>query len=298
VAARLLLLAFGVFACSTAVIIVKLSAEHPVVLAGARCLVAAAVLSPLFLRDLRRHRRSYTPAHLRRSLAPGALLGVHFISWIAGARLTPAANSSLIVNMVPLVMPLLVWATIRESYTRREAIGTALAIAGVAVMAGSDFSLDRTHFAGDVTCLVSMVFFCLYLILGRRNRDFPTVWLYLVPVYALAGLVGLATAVFVTSPFKAYPARELALIAALALVPTVIGHSVLNYSMRRLSAQTVGIANLGQILFTGAMGYLILDEAPRGSFYVAAALIASGIVATFSRPAPPPERTGAEPRQP
>jgi hypothetical protein len=48
---RFLLLMAGVFACSTAVIMIKLcdlAVENPVLLASLRCLVAAAALGPLF----------------------------------------------------------------------------------------------------------------------------------------------------------------------------------------------------------------------------------------------------------
>jgi drug/metabolite transporter (DMT)-like permease len=43
-------------------------------------------------------------------------------------------------------------------------------------------------------CLVSMLLFALYLALGRRNRDFPSVWLYVIPVYGQAAAVCLLVA--------------------------------------------------------------------------------------------------------
>ncbi len=275
---RFALLFVGVFACATAVIMIKVSSLHPLLLASYRCLLAAAFLAPLFARGLARHRGAFTRGHLLRCLVPGLLLGIHFVTWIVGARTPPAANSSLIVNMVPLVMPFVLFAFTRERPTRGELAGTVLAIAGVVVMTASDFSFSREHFRGDALCLVSMVFFCVYLVLARKNRDFPTVWLYLVPVYAIAGLACLAVGLVAADPFGAYTAQDLAVVVGLALVPTVIGHSTLNYSMRHLGAQAVGVANLGQVLFAAVMAYFILHETPRWTTGVAAALLACGIV--------------------
>src|SRR5210317_1848569 len=86
-------LLFGVFACSTAVILIKASTVHPLLLCGYRQVMAALILLPLFVRDLRRHRGTYTWHHLRRVLLPASMLAAHFVSWTVGARLTAAANA-------------------------------------------------------------------------------------------------------------------------------------------------------------------------------------------------------------
>ena len=89
---RVLLLLLGAFACSTSVIFMKASRIDPILLACYRLVVATLVLLPLFVRDLRAHRDRFGAPELRRTLLPGVVLGVHFISWIIGARLTPAVG--------------------------------------------------------------------------------------------------------------------------------------------------------------------------------------------------------------
>jgi len=285
---RFALLFLGVFACSTAVIMIKGATLSPPLLACYRCLGAALILTPLFLKGLARNPGRFTRRHLLRCILPGVLLGVHFVSWIMGALKPPAANSSLIVNMVPLVMPFVLFAIMRERPTRGELAGSALAIAGVVVMTASDFSLEPKYFRGDVLCLVSMVFFCVYLVLARRNRDFPTVWLYLVPVYAIAGIASFALGLGLhflwpgeMGIFREHTVDNLAIAAGLAIVPTVIGHSTLNWSMRHLGAQAVGVANLGQVFFASTMAYFIYKEKPTLTTVVAGVLIACGIIAAL-----------------
>jgi drug/metabolite transporter (DMT)-like permease len=280
---RYALLIFGVFCGSTAVIAINLSGVHPTLLAGYRCLIAAIALGPLFVRDLRRYPEMRS--ELVRAALPGLLMGLHFVSWNFGARMTPVAHAILIVNMVPLVMPLFLYVLVRERLTRREVAGTAVALGGVVLLSARDLHLSLDHFRGDLVCLVSMLFFCVYLVFGRRNRDFPSVWLYLVPLYLVAGLVGLAAGVLWADPLRAYPLRDVLTVLWLALVPTVMGHSILNYSMRHMHGQRVGIANLGQIIFATAMGFLILGQVPAAMFYPAALLLAAGIALAFSRPA-------------
>lgn len=204
------------------------------------------------------------------------MLAAHILSWIIGARKTPAANSSLIVNMVPIVMPFLLYALIRERVTRAEWIATGLSLTGVAVLVGADLNLSAKFFTGDVICFGSMILFASYLALGRRNRDFPSIWLYVVPVYFVGGVVCFSASLFFVSPPGIHTAQDLLLTVGLVIVPTVIGHSILNYSMKHIRGQAVSIANLAQFIFAGIMGFLLLDEAPQWTFFFACALVVGG----------------------
>jgi drug/metabolite transporter (DMT)-like permease len=291
------LLVFGVFCCSTAVIMIKSSSTDPVLLSALRLFVAAGALSPLFVMRWRQHRHAYTRAHLLATLFPGVLLAVHFVSWIIGARLAPAANSSLIVNLVPIVMPLMLAATVHERLTKTEMLATATAIAGVLLLSVFDFNTSRAYFWGDVICFGSMLAFAYYLVQARKNQALPSLWLYVVPLYAVAGVLCLAAALFRVNPLtQPYPLREILLILGLGLVPTVLGHSILNLSMKHLRGQVVSILNMGQFIFAGVMAYFLRDEVPGWAFYVAASLIAMSayLVVAQSMRRREPEPKGAE----
>ena len=272
--ANILLLFLSVFAASTAVIMIKASTTHPVLLASLRLFVAALVLMPLYVRDLKRHRDAYTWQHLRASVLPGMVLAVHLMTWAVGARMTPTANASLIVNLVPLAMPFFLLWLAHEPLTRKEAVATTVALCGVAVLTASDLSLNPTYFLGDLISFGSMLFYALYMALGRRNRTFPSVWLYLVPLYAAAAVASLVVALFLGTSIQPLTVREGALIVGLGIVPTVIGHSLLNRAMRVFRGQIVSIVNMGQFVFAGLMAFMLWREVPRWSFYVASGLLA------------------------
>ena len=278
-AVRLAWLTLGLIACASSVIFIKLSQLDPVRLCALRLGVAVIVLAPFFLRDLRRHRASVGAGELRRALLPGAVLGVHFISWVIGARMTPAVNSSLIVNMVPAVTPLLLWVLAGEWVGRREGLGTGVALAGVLLLGGSDLSLSAEFVAGDAVCFGSMILFALYLVLARRNRGLPSLWLYVVPLYACAGVLCAGVSAALEGPlFAPLPMRELALAVGLGLVPTVVGHSILNHTMQHVRGQVVGVANLSQPLFAGIMAWVWLQEVPQSASYLAGGFVLVGVI--------------------
>jgi len=294
---HILLLFCGVFACSTAAIFIRKSTVHPIMLSAARLLIATIGLLPLFLRDWIHHRgQGMSRRELSASVLPGIVLGIHFVSWNMGVRMTRVANGSLIVNLVPLAMPAVLLLLTGEKLTRRETLATWIAMAGTAFLILFDYRLDPEYFMGDLVCFGSMIFFCTYLALSRRYRTSRSIWLYVVPLYALAGTFCLVSAILwglLTNTPEAlpqwYPAREWLFLGALGLLPTIAGHSILNYCMKKLRGQVVSIINLTQFAFAGALAWIVFQEIPHWSLYVTAVILATGAYLAVTAPHSDPE---------
>lgn len=279
------LLLFGVAACATSVIWIKKSGVDPVLLSGLRLVVASVALTPLFVRDWRRHRNALTWAHYRDAAIPGVMLALHFITWLIGVRMTPAVNSTVLVNLTPIVMPLLlIWLT-GERPNRRELLATGVAAIGLAILFVADFNLSREQFNGDLVCLGSMLLLALYLTLGRKYRHHPTVWLYLVPLYCTASVVALLLAPVFADDLSVDWPREWYWVLALGLIPTVLGHSLLNNAMRYFRGQVVGLASMLQFIIAGVLAYLLLpNETPAWTFYPASVFILlAGVIVVGGR---------------
>ncbi len=275
---RTLLLIFGIICMSTAIIMIKACTEQPLLVASYRLLVAAVALSPLFFRDLHSFRASYGWKQLRGSLITSVILAVDFASWVIGARMTQVASASLISNLTPVAMPFFLWAFYKERITRLEVIGTIFTLTGLVVLSGSSLSLSKTNFIGDLVCLLSMLTFVGYLILGRKYGSQMSLWLYMVPLYFFAGLICLICALPFINPIKAYTLPNVLYMIGLGLVPTVFGHTILNYSMKFIRGQIVSVTNLSQPIFSSLLGFLIFGERPQPILYVSAGFILIGVL--------------------
>jgi drug/metabolite transporter (DMT)-like permease len=286
---RYLLLFLGVLACATSALFIRESTTDPFVLTALRLVIASVLLAPVFLMQLRRRPGAFTRHHLRRTHLPAFVLALHLITWTLGARMTAVAQATLIVNLVPIALPFFLLGLASERINAAEVAGTALAIVGLATLSVKDVLMGGGTLAGDGICLVSMLLFALYLALGRRNRDFPSIWLYVIPVYAQASLVCLVVALPRMHTFAAGSFREWVLMAALAAIPTVCGHSLLNAAMRRIRGQIVSLCNVSQFVFAGILGYLLFGEVPRGLFYAASAIVVAGVAIVVLSMPPEPE---------
>jgi drug/metabolite transporter (DMT)-like permease len=287
--ARFLLLFLGVYACSTSAIFIRMSHSDPFVLTALRLVIAFVFLLPVLVAQLRRFPGSFTRSHMRRTHAPAVVLALHLMSWTVGARMTVVAQATLIVNLVPIALPFFLLWIAKEKLNRTEVAGTALAIIGLVTLSAKDAVSGGGSLAGDLVCFLSMLLFALYLALGRRNRDFPSIWLYVIPVYGQAALVCLLVALPRMATFQATSAHEWWIMAALAAIPTVCGHSLLNAAMRKIRGQIVSLCNVSQFVFASVMGYLLFGEVPHALFYVSSAIVVAGVVMVVLAAPPEPD---------
>lgn len=272
------LLLLGEVSLSIAVILIKASTEHPLLVASYRLFVAAVALIPFFIHDLRRYPGTYGWRQFSWSILPAAALALHFMTWVTGARLTRVANASMIINLTPVIMPFFVWFLFRERVQKLEVWGTILTLAGMMVMTAGNLQVSQSGFRGDLICTGSMLAYAAYIALGRKNGARIPLWLYMVPLYFIAGVICFLCALFFINPIKPYTTENLLYILGLGIIPTVCGHSILNYVLKTFRGQVVSVTNLAQPVISGVIAFMVFGETPSAAFYPAAALIFTGVL--------------------
>jgi drug/metabolite transporter (DMT)-like permease len=278
----MLLLLVGVVCCAVAALLIRASETPAVLIAAYRQLIAAALLFPAYATCRKRYPEIPLRRLCRQALPASILLTMHFWSWNIGVHMTPIANATLIVNLTPVLMPFVIWFMVREKITRPELAGTALALLGTAILSAADYRIDIHHLIGDVVCFLSMVALAVYLAWNRRAA-LPSIWLYVPLVYTFSGLQCLLAGAVTAPSLMLSDSREWLLMLALAIIPTIVGHTILNHSMRVMRSQLVAITTLGQFIPAGILAWFIFDERPGLALFIAATLVVAGVV-TAHRP--------------
>jgi drug/metabolite transporter (DMT)-like permease len=96
-------------------------------------------------------------------------------------------------------------------------------------------------------------------------------------VWAVGALTVAACAAVARVPLAGYPPRTWLFFLALAVVPTLIGHGLVNRSLRLVPAPTVGLFMLGEPVAAGVMAYLYFDERLGGWALAGGALILAAL---------------------
>jgi drug/metabolite transporter (DMT)-like permease len=284
-------LVLAVIAISFGGPLTRLANAHPLAVAAWRLGLSLVVVSAFLVAGRGwRQWRTLTRTELGAALAAGVLLALHFWSWIASLNLTTVAASVVLVNTQPVIVALLSAALLHEAPARRQWVGIAIAVAGAAIVAVPDLSLpvgsSRRALVGDLLALIGAITAALYFLVGRRLRTKLDLWPYVALVYGACFLMLLAFAVAVGAPLLPQPPREVAIFAALALGPMLVGHTGCNWALRYLPAYVVNVALLGEAVGATLLAAALpgIREVPPVTTLAGGALILAGIVVT-SKPA-------------
>ena len=266
----------AILAVSFASIFIRWSDSDPLVIAGYRMLFAALILTPFAFQE----RRVAEPLERRTIMTvviTGVVLAVHFFAFISSLRYTSVASSTLLVNCHPLIVGAASVFLLRES-SRRTIVGVTIGFAGVAVIALSGIGSGQA--IGDSLALLGGVMAAIYILAGRLIRRSLGIFTYAFLVYITAAAVLLTTALLNGVPLWPYPVDEILIFLALAVVCTIFGHTIYNWSLRYLSAPVISTSLLGEPIIASMLAFIILSEVPGWTVIMAAPLVLLGVLLT------------------
>lgn len=255
-------LAAAVVCVSLGSILVRFAQAPPLAVSFHRVFLATLFLSPFAWRSARGSWPGLSSRHRLLLGGCGIALALHFATWIASLSYTSVAASVLLVNTAPLFTVALSWLVLREPPTATVLTGTGLALAGAVMIAAGDWSSGPASLKGDALAVVGALMLSIYHVIGRGLRRSLPLNAYVLAVWATAAVALAGMAALFRVPLLGYSGRTFGFLLALALVPTLAGHGLVNRSLRHLPAPVVGLFLLGEPVGASALAFLILGETP------------------------------------
>ena len=269
-----ILLAVGIFFLSLSGILIKIATAPPLITAFYRMFLTVLLLSPYFFFKYRSKLRYFLDY---RPIMVGFLLAVHFILWISSIQYTDISNSVIFVAMQPLFTIILEYLFAREDLKEGAVIGIIMALIGSSIISIGDFYQLGDKLFGNFLALSAALFASSYLFIGRGVRKKLEYFPYLYILYSYAALFLGIGVYFFDLPFSGYGLNNYLIFLALAVGPTLIGHSILNFAVRYLSTSIVSLSILGEPIITTFLAWLLLNEAVRLTTIFGGAFILGGI---------------------
>ena len=209
----------------------------------------------------------------------GVALGAHFASWTLAVRTTTVAHATVLVSMHPIVVAIGGRLIFKERLSRVAIAGLAVALAGAVILAAGGSRAGRAPVAaGNALAIVGAVTMAIYLLAGRRVRQSVAPWRYSAVVYTIAAATIVPFAVPTVVATGIAPS-DLVIAAALAIVCTIGGHSLVSWALCDLPAFEVSATILAEPVFATAAAVVLFGEVPTpltvsGGVLVIAALAA------------------------
>jgi drug/metabolite transporter (DMT)-like permease len=257
-----LTLSLAVVFVSFGAILVRLAAAPPLAVSFYRVALASLLLLPFAARDAS---RSWPALDLRRRLlllGSGLALALHFATWIASLSYTSVASSVLLVNTSPLFTLVLSRLFLGERAPGVVKAAIPVAFAGAALIALGDWTGSPGSLFGNALAVAGAVAVAAYQVVGRGLRAALPLNAYVLGVWAAAAAALAAMATAAGVPLGGFGRGTWLAFVALAVVPTIGGHGLVNKSLRSLPAPTVGLFLLGEPVLASLFAWLLFAEAP------------------------------------
>lgn len=275
------MLGCAVASTSAAAILIRYATgADPLAISLWRCAAGAALLAPFIER-----RPAIDPVDLRRCVAAGAFLAVHFATWITSVNLTTVASSVLLVSTSPVFVAAAAWFLFGERLKAVGWLGITLTVAGVGFIGGGGFG--GSSLVGNVLALVGGAMAAGYLLAGRAARRKLGIVQYVVVAYGTAALLLLVVCLAAGVPLWGYPAATWWAIAGIIAGPQLLGHTLINFVLKEIDPTTVASTIMVEPVISTALAYVLFSEIPSPLVYPGAALILLGIYLVSSARAEP-----------
>jgi drug/metabolite transporter (DMT)-like permease len=270
-----LVLFIGVAAVSSAAVLIREADAPALVIAAYRLGLAALPTGALALATGRRQ-TSRLELWVWPILA-GAFLALHFGFWIASLQQTSVITSVVLVTTNPLFVGLASPLVLRERVSAATWAGIGIATVGAGLLAAEDLGEGLGTLAGDAYALLGAAFGACYLMIGRRVRPQVSWTGYVGVVYSVAAVLLVASVIVTREEFTGYTTKTFLMMGLLALLPQLVGHSAINWSLAYVPAALVAVAILGEAVGATILATIVLRETPSALEIVGALLVLTAV---------------------
>ena len=213
------------------------------------------------------------------SLLAGVALGVDFLFFNHGLRLTTAAVAGLLVNFGQVANVTLARVVLGEALTARRVVGSALTVAGVVIVnTGGGDVRGGGSLAGNVLIMLAAIAWSTYAVAQRRAPRTGNLFGLLAPIFVVAALVSATVLVMPGAwhnPGGRTPAVMLALLVSAC---TIAPYLLYSHGQELIDLVVMTVVLASTPVFAVALSWLVLGEVIGWRVVAGGAVILTGIV--------------------
>lgn len=271
-----LIIILGVLGASFSAVLVRYSDAPSTVLVLYRMLWCVVMLSPMIAL---RHREELQHTQIKQILlcvVSGIFLGMHFTCYFESLRYTSIASSVVLVDTEVFFVALGGVIFLKEKLAPANWLGIIITFAGSVVVAMGDSGDGQL--LGDMIALAGAMCSAVYTLIGRKVRESMSTTIYTWIVYFFAGLVALTASLCGGYEVVHIGMKNLLVAFGLALMCTLLGHSIFSWGLKYEKASFVSTAKLLEPIFASVLGILLFREIPSVTSVAGGAVVITGII--------------------
>ena len=246
-----------------------------------RNLGGALVTAPFALR----HSQWKNKHGLTWSAIAGVLLAFHFMGFFLSMRFTSVAAGTALAALQPIFAALFLKMS-GSHIPSRAWLGMIVSFSGVLLISGIDLHLSFRSFLGDLAALGCAALAALYLMAGSRAQESFETTTYTTICYFVCSLTVLPIALLTSMPMLHFVAREWWIVGGLIIGAQILGHTLFNSALRRVSPAVVSLIVFFEVPVSAVIAYFWLGQKPAFGVIPGIALVLIGCVLVVMRTRP------------
>ena len=272
-------LAVAVLAVSSSAPLIAVASAPALAIAFWRNALAFVALTPISAGPRRAEVRTLRSADGMYCVLAGLALALHFATWMPAVQLGTVATATALVATQPVWQGLLslIMGGRGAGPSRIAWVGIVLAVAGVAWATGVDIGVSAQAVLADVLALVGAMAAALYTAFGERARVRLSTTTYTWTCYGTCAVILLGVCLIGGVSLAGYNGRTWAAILALVVGAQLLGHSMFNYALQRVSATTVSVLILLEVPGAALLAWAWLGQVPHAKTLPGLAVLMVGV---------------------
>ena len=254
-------LLLGVVGTAMSAILVRYSQAPSVVTAVYRLGWTVLLLAPVVLFRFRAELRRITGRDALLCALSGLCLALHFLTWFESLKWTSLAVSTVLVSTEAIFTALGFALFLKGRIPPLGRAAILLAFAGSAVLALAG-GAGQAVLYGNLLALASAVFVSVYTLIGSVQRAALSTTVYTFLTYLACLAVLLVMALASHTPLVGYGGQEILIGLALAVLCTLMGHSLFSWCLKFLSPAYVSAVKLCEPVVSGLLAVPLFGEIP------------------------------------
>jgi len=272
-----LALIVGIFAISSSAILIRWSHSEPLVIGSYRQTFATLLFLPFLFKDKFKEITTLSLNEVIELIFIGILLGAHFGFWISSVKATSVAASVLLGTCHIVYVAIIGWIVFGEKLNKNGITGTFLALFGIVILFWGDLVEDPGNFRGNFLAFISGILAGLYYLGGRKHRKKISLPTYAFIVYLSSAITMWIVVLVQGLEYKSISKSEFQLFFVMALVPTLLGHTMQNWALAFLPAYVISITLLAEPVGSGLLAWHLFDEVPSLGVLIGGLIVLFGV---------------------
>ena len=222
-----------------------------------RNLAGSLIMAPFALRK----GEWKNPAAMKVAAISGIFLALHFIGFFLAMRFTSVAAGTALTALQPIFSALYIRYK-GGHIARLSLIGMFIAFASVVVITGVDLKLSVRAFEGDLFAIVCAALAAIYVMIGSKVQSQISTSTYTTICYGICALTVLPVIFLTSSRFIAFPKVQWLWLLLLVLGAQLLGHTMFNLSLKRLSPVVVSLIVFFEVPVAAIVAWIWLHQKP------------------------------------